>query len=56
MVLGKDCPASSPRLPQFNSMLHPSGKIWVLQEIGMDEIAKGPELEEASKGVLFGPL
>lgn len=44
------------RFPQLNSMLPPSGKIWVLQEIGVDEIAKGPELEEASKGVLFGPL
>lgn len=34
----------------------PSGKIWVLQEMGMDGIAKGSELEDTSKGVLSGPL
>lgn len=45
------------RQPQslLNSPMPPSGKIWVLQEMGMDGIAKGSELEDTSKE-MSGPL
>lgn len=35
--------------PQLHALLLPSGKILVLQAMGLDDTAKGSELEDASR-------